>query len=525
MVHELQAEVQRHLEVKLHGAALPRTAERVLQVEVDLRAVEGAVALVELVIHAKLRQSRLQAVLRSLPVLIGAHGVVGAGGKLHMVLEAELLVHRVDKAHDAHDLVGELVGAHEQVRIVLVEAAHAEQAVQGAAHLVAVHRADLAGADGQVAIAARLGGVHEHAAGAVHRLDAILFIVDDGGVHVVLVMVPVARGHPQLLVHDHGRGDLDVAGLAMDLAPVVEQRVLEHHAVGQEEREARGLLAHHEQVHLAADLAVVALLGLFEVVQILVKLGLLEERRAVEALQLLAACVGTPIGACQLHELDGADFAGRRDVRAGAQIDEGAVTVDGDLLVGEVVDVLELEALVGEDLLRLLDGDHLADEGLVGLDDLLHLLLDGAEVVGGDVLGQQEVVEVAVIGCRAEGDLRAGEQLLHGLGHDMGAGMAQDMQRLGAFRRDDLDGGAIVDGGGQVDELAVDLTGKRGLRKARADGSRHVGDGCPGVQRFLRAVGQNDFHDTFLSSAGQVHTACASVLWDYRKIACNRTPC
>ena len=269
----------------------------------------------------------------------------------------------------------------------------------------------------------------------------------------------------------------------------------------------------------------IALLGLFEVVQILVKLGLLEKRRAVEALQLLAACVGTPIGACQLHELDGADLAGRRDVRAGAQVDEGAVTVDGDLLVGEVVDVLELEALVGEDLLRLVNGDHLADERLVSLDDLLHLLLDGAEVVGGDVLGQQEVVEVAVIGCRTEGDLRAGEQLLHGLGHDMGAGMAQDVQRLGAFRRDNLDGGAIVDGGGQVDELAVDLTGKRGLRKARADGSRHIGDGCPGVQRFLRAVGQNDFHDTFLSSAGQVHTACASVLRDYRKIACRRTPC
>ena len=99
-------------------------------------------------------------------------------------------------------------------------------------------------------------------------------------------MVPVARGHPQLLVHDHGRGNLDVAGLAMDLAPVVEQRVLEHHAVWQEEQEARSLLAHHEQVHLAADLAMVALLGLFEVVQILVKLGLLEKRRAVEALQL-----------------------------------------------------------------------------------------------------------------------------------------------------------------------------------------------------------------------------------------------
>ena len=38
-VHVLQVKVERHLEVELHGAALPGTAERVLQVEVDLGAV------------------------------------------------------------------------------------------------------------------------------------------------------------------------------------------------------------------------------------------------------------------------------------------------------------------------------------------------------------------------------------------------------------------------------------------------------------------------------------------------------
>ena len=50
-VHVLQVKVERHLEVELNGAALPGTAERVLQVEIDLGAVEGAVALVDLVVH------------------------------------------------------------------------------------------------------------------------------------------------------------------------------------------------------------------------------------------------------------------------------------------------------------------------------------------------------------------------------------------------------------------------------------------------------------------------------------------
>ena len=45
-VDVLEVEVLRHLEVELHGAALPGAAEGVLQVEVDAWAVEGAVALV-----------------------------------------------------------------------------------------------------------------------------------------------------------------------------------------------------------------------------------------------------------------------------------------------------------------------------------------------------------------------------------------------------------------------------------------------------------------------------------------------
>ena len=40
-VHVLQIKVERHLEVELNGTALPGTAERVLQVEVDLGAVEA----------------------------------------------------------------------------------------------------------------------------------------------------------------------------------------------------------------------------------------------------------------------------------------------------------------------------------------------------------------------------------------------------------------------------------------------------------------------------------------------------
>ena len=64
--------------------------------------------------------------------------------------------------------------------------------MQRAGELVPVHEAQLAVAQGQVAVGVRLEIVHEDAAGAVHGLDREILAVDDGGVHVVLIVIPVA---------------------------------------------------------------------------------------------------------------------------------------------------------------------------------------------------------------------------------------------------------------------------------------------------------------------------------------------
>ena len=321
-----------------------------------------------------------------------------------------------------------------KVRIVLVEAAHAEQAVQGALELVTVHQADLAGADGQLAIAVWMALVHEHAARAVHRLDAVLLLVDDRGVHVVLVVIPVAGGLPQLFVHDERRGDLDVARLVVDLAPVIEQLVLQNHAVRQEEREARGLVAHHEQVHLATDLAVVALLGLLEHAQVLVELVFGGKRRAVHAREHLVVLVGLPVGAGHAGELEGLERLGVGDVRADAHVDVLALLEEGDARVlVEVADVLDLVLLAA--LLHELDGlgaGQLEGRELeVLLHDLLHLGLDGGQVVLGELLvAQIDVVVEAVVGRRTVGEVGLRVQALDGLGHDMGRGVTDNVRDL-----------------------------------------------------------------------------------------------
>src|SRR5699024_9609182 len=141
-----------HLEVYLDGTALPGTADAVMQVEVDLRAIEGTVALVDLVGTIQAVQSLTQSVGCSLPVLITAHGVLGTGGQFQVVFEAEYLVNAVNEVDNAEDLIHQLIGSAEDVGIVLSEAADTHQAMQGAAELMTVYNTQLTHADGQVTI-------------------------------------------------------------------------------------------------------------------------------------------------------------------------------------------------------------------------------------------------------------------------------------------------------------------------------------------------------------------------------------
>ena len=274
----------------------------------------------------------------------------------------------------------------------------------------------------------RLVLINQHAAGAVHRLDGVILAVDDGGVHVVLVVIPVAAAVPELLVEDDGRGDLHIAIALVALAPVVEQRIFQHHALRQEEREARALVGHHEQAQLLAELAVVAALGLLQTLQIRVELLLLREGDAVDALQGLAIAVAAPVGGVAGGQLDGIalDAAGGVEVRAGAQVDKFALLIEGDVCVGgQVVDQLDLVRLLTllHVLQRLLTGQLKALELQLLLADLAHLGLDLGQILGREGKGCVHVVVKAVLDGRADSQLHLRVQALDGLRQDVRTSM------------------------------------------------------------------------------------------------------
>ena len=249
-----------------------------------------------------------------------------------------------------------------------------------------------------------------------------------------------------------------------------------------------------EEVHGLADLAVVALLGLLDALDVGLQVGLGGPGRTIYPLQLGVAMIAAPIGAGQLGQLEGlAHMARGRQVRTQAQVLPAALPIDADLLgLRQVLDDLGLVGLAdaAEVLQRLVAVPDLPADRLVALDDLAHLGFDLLEVVEAEGLVAGEVVIEAVLDGRANGHLGAGEQLLHRLGQHVGGVVADGLQHLGILPREDLEGAAVVQGPLKVQQLAVQLYQHGLLLQGLGDPRGDLAAGHAGLEGPFGTVGK-----------------------------------
>ena len=426
--HVFRLKALRKLEVELNGSALPGSSQGIRQMEVDLGSVERAVAFIDHIILSGLIQRLTQGLRRQFPILIASHAVFGSGGQLHMIREAETAVDLVDQAHYALDLVLDLLPGHENMRIVLGEAAHAHQAVQLAGLFMTVHQSQLADPKRQVTVGTGLGFVNQHAARAVHGLHRVILVVDHGGVHVFPVMIPVSGGLPELPVQDDGSGDLLIALSVMQSSPVIDQDILQHHSLGKEERESGAFLHDRENAQLLSQFAVIPLLRLLDAVQILLQLLLIREGGSVDPGEHLVLFAASPVGSRQAGELDRLHIFGVVQMRARAQIHELALTVKADhRVLRQILDQLHLVVLVS--LLhegdRLISGKREALQRQTLLHDLLHFLFNGGKILAGDGLLELKIIVEAVLDRRPDRQLRVRIQALYRLSQNVGGGVAE----------------------------------------------------------------------------------------------------
>ena len=167
----------------------------------------------------------------------------------------------------------------EDMRVILGEGAHAHQPMQRSRRLVAVDRAKFGEAQRQLAIRAQAVLEDLHMARAVHgfqRIDAQILglgLVPRGAAHehALAIPAPMPGDLPQVLVEHLRRVDLLIVGGEAP-AHVGDQNLEQSPAFRVPEDRARSFLLGVEQVHLAGELAMIALLSLPELLQIGVKL-------------------------------------------------------------------------------------------------------------------------------------------------------------------------------------------------------------------------------------------------------------
>ena len=209
--------------------------------------------------------------------------------------------------------------------------------------------------------------------------------------------------------------------------PVVLDRPADARALGVPQHQAGAhLVGHGKQVQLAADLAVVAALGLFQPREVRLQRVLGGERGAVDPLEHLVLLVAPPVGARDRHQLEVRHGRGGRQVGSFAEVDEIALAVQAHGRVGDPLDDLDLVRLaaLAKEADRVGLGQILALDRLRGAGQLAHRRLDLLEIVRGEGAVELEIVIEAVLDRRADRQLRAGEQPFDRLSHQVRGAMA-----------------------------------------------------------------------------------------------------
>ena len=482
-VRELEA--VRVREVHLQRAELPRSADRVRDLEVELRPVERAVARVQEIrpaghVGRALLEGLLERLLGLVPVLDLTHELLGARAEADLHFrESERPVNLPDEVEEAVHLGRHLVERAVEVRVVLRERADACQALRDTRPLVAVEAPEIRESDREIAVAVGLRGVEKAVARAVHGLHAELALVDLREVHVLFVVLVVPGDLEELGVEDLRRDDLLVAVLHVQVAHVAEEEVVDRRTLRQEERRGGREGMEDEKPELLAELAVIAGLRRFEALEVLVEILLRQEHGAVNALQHRIPLVAFPVGAGRMRKLEDAEPPRGRDVRAAAKVDEVLLLVAREAALGNARDDLDLQRVV----LRREDRDGLglrhlpADDDVVLDHDLLHLGLDLLEVLGREGTARIEIVVEAVLDRGADPDLDAREEALDRVRAEMRRRVPIELERVRMLRRHDLEPARRHEGAGNVEHGAVQLDAECVLCEPGAD---RLGDGTAG---------------------------------------------
>ncbi len=227
-----------------------------------------------------------------------------------------------------------------------------------------------------------------------------------------------------------------------------------------EDQPRADLILNRDQVEFLAQLPMIPPLDFFQLREMGVEFFLRRERGPVDPLEHGVPFVPAPVGAAGREQLHGADLGRRGHVRPPAEVHEVALGVDRD--GAGLVEPLDHLDLVGFPLrLKQANGLGLGQfaprHGQPSGDDLARARLDLFEVLQRERPIEGEIVIEAVFKGRADRELRRGEELLHRLGHDVGAAVPIDFPAFRRVETQRLERTVLSERRGEIDRRPIEL--------------------------------------------------------------------
>src|SRR6185312_6323922 len=264
-----------------------------------------------------------------------------------------------------------------------------------------------------------------------------------------------------------------IAALQIRIAHPVLELLADNATLRMEENQSRtSQFLNTEQIEFLADLPVIALLRLFELVEVIFNVLLRKEDGAVDALELFILLVALPVRAGNRRQSEGLELRSIRHVRTAAEIDEVRPEgVFGKRIIGLLLNELDLHGLIHFDVLLnafRLAGQPAFERETFGL-QLPHPLFNLFEIFGRERLGAVEIIVKTGFDGRPDAQLRFRKKLQHRGGAKMGGRVAIDLQRLFIFVRQDLNRAVALEGSLQIVKTAVHFRDQRRVGQARAD--------------------------------------------------------
>ena len=307
----IRVQTFRQNKVHLQGATLPITTNRVGQNKLKLWPIKSTFARVEFKLISSGLGRGFQRTLGFGPDVVLASAGFRPIREFYLeVFKSKVCVYLGQEFDEKLGFSLDLILAAENMRIVLRKAANTHDTMQSARWFVTVARTKLGHAQRQIAVRFQTLIIDLYVTRAVHRLQSVdgffagMFLVHFDDKHVFLILFPMARGFPQLAVNDLRGVHLDIAAALLLAAHIVLKGGVYFPAVRMPENLTRSFFLHVEQVHLAAQLAVITLLRFFQTMQVILEVLLGAESHAVNTLQHRVFTVTAPIGSGNAHQLE-----------------------------------------------------------------------------------------------------------------------------------------------------------------------------------------------------------------------------